>query len=87
MSAGKGLRPRETHFQPRIAQIFTNGERLSRRICLSLLFVFIRSIRGSSVRAADHVKTPSFPQATTPPTEKEHGKTVFILANITRVNP
>jgi hypothetical protein len=87
MSGSERVNIDERDRASQIRRIFTNRERLSRRICLSVLFVFIRDIRGSSVRAANHVKRSSFPQTTTPPTEKEHGKTVFILANITRVNP
>ena len=34
--------------QPRIARVFTNGERLRRRISLLVLFAFICSLRGSN---------------------------------------
>jgi hypothetical protein len=48
MSAG------EAHIiQPRIAQFFTNGERLRRRFSLLVLFVFIRSIRGLGTAVQD----------------------------------
>jgi hypothetical protein len=48
MSAG------EVHIiQPRIAQIFTNGERLRRRFSLLVLFVFIRGICGSRTSGQD----------------------------------
>ncbi len=40
-------------FQPRMAQIFTNGERLRRRFSLLVLFVFIRAIRGSRTSGQD----------------------------------
>jgi hypothetical protein len=35
-------------FKPPIERIFTNGERLRRRISSSALFVLIRDIRGSN---------------------------------------
>jgi hypothetical protein len=35
-------------FKPPIERIFTNGERLRRRISSSVLFVLIRDIRGSN---------------------------------------
>lgn len=34
---------------PRMIRIITNGKRLRQRISLSVLFVFIREIRGSNV--------------------------------------
>ena len=33
--------------QPRIARVFTNRQRLRRRISLSVIFVFFSSVRGS----------------------------------------
>jgi hypothetical protein len=40
--------------QPRIARVFTNGQRLRWRILFSVLFVFICSVRGSMGGAWDN---------------------------------